>query len=110
MVAFHFNSRNSNSETETFLEAALPLLIKCHPCVIWIFPSIQQNLFAIWDSHYHPLHTYLSLTEAKAPQSDVEPSMDMQADVPAISLSNTPRRRLRVVSFECSMRVLCQVR
>ena len=38
-----------------------------------------------------------SLTEAKAPQSDVEPSMDMQVDVPAISLSITPQKSVESV-------------
>ena len=38
-----------------------------------------------------------SLAEAKAPQSDVEPSMEMQVDVPAISLSNTPPKSVESV-------------
>ena len=38
-----------------------------------------------------------SLTESKAPQSDTEPSMDMQVDVPAISLSNTPQKSVESV-------------
>jgi E3 ubiquitin-protein ligase HUWE1 len=38
-----------------------------------------------------------SLIEAKAPQSDVEPSMDMQVDVPAIILSNTPQKSVESV-------------
>ena len=33
-----------------------------------------------------------SLADAKAPQSDVEPSMDMQVDVPAINPSNAPKK------------------
>ena len=38
-----------------------------------------------------------SLTEAKAPQPDVEPSTDMQVDVPAISLSNSPQKSVESV-------------
>ena len=38
-----------------------------------------------------------SLTEAKAPQSDVEPSTDMQVDVPTISMSNTPQKSVESV-------------
>ena len=38
-----------------------------------------------------------SLTEANAPQSNVEPSMDMQVDVPAISLSNAPQKSVESV-------------
>ena len=38
-----------------------------------------------------------SLTEPKAPQSDIEPSMDMQVDAPAISLSNAPQKSVESV-------------
>ena len=38
-----------------------------------------------------------SLSEAKASQSDVEPSMDMQVDVPAISPSNAPQKSVESV-------------
>lgn len=42
-------------------------------------------------------HISESFTEPKAPQSDVEPSMDMQVDVPAISPSNTPQKSVESV-------------
>ena len=38
-----------------------------------------------------------SLAEAKAPQSDIEPSMDMQVDVPAINPTNVPQKSVESV-------------
>ena len=38
-----------------------------------------------------------SLAEPKAPQSDVEPSMDMQVDLPAISPSSAPQKSVESV-------------
>ena len=38
-----------------------------------------------------------SLAEAKAPESDVEPSMEMQVDVPAINPSNAPQKSVESV-------------